>query len=172
MASLAAWEADGRPDFDGWRRSAVNAAVEAVSKAVNVPVSAAVWGVYTNHWAWPEVSEGRNDYFQDAEAFTRLGLVDALIPMVYWKMNPGGRLDFEAVVADHVKRANGRHVYAGVRADPAWGPDEVESAIRAARKQGAQGVVLFDYTEAKPMFARLKSGVFARPAAPPKMDWR
>lgn len=172
MASLAAWEADGRPDFDGWRRSAVNAAVRAVSEVVNVPVSAAVWGVYTNHWDWPGVSEGRNEYFQDAEAFTRLGLVDALIPMVYWKVNPGGRLDFGAVVADHVKRANGRHVYAGVRADPKWGPAEVESAILSARKQGAQGVVLFEYSEAKPMFERLKNGVFARPAVPPKMDWR
>ena len=172
LASLAAWEADGRSDFDAWRRSAVNAAVEAVYKAVSVPVSAAVWGVYTNHWAWPEVSEGRNEYFQDAEAFTRLGLVDALIPMVYWKMNPGERLDFETVVADHVKRANGRHVYAGVRTDPKWGPAEVESAIRAARKHGAHGVVLFEYSEAKPMFERLKNGVFARPATPPKMDWR
>lgn len=172
LASLAAWEADGRPDFNDWRRSAVTAAVAAVNRAVDVPVTAAVWGVHANRWGWPEVSEGFSDYYQDANAFTAEGHADALIPMVYWKVNPGGRLDFEELVADHVSRANGRHVYAGVRADPSWAPEEVEAAIRAARTQGAHGVVLFEYSEGRPLFDRLKRGVFAEPAVPPDMGWR
>ncbi len=172
LESLSAWEAAGRPDFADWRRSAVTAAVGAVDKAVDVPVTAAVWGVYTNIWKWDEVGEGFSDYYQDANAFTSEGHADALVPMVYWKVNPGGRLDFEAILADHMKRANGRHVYAGVRAEPSWAPEEVEAAIRATRRVGAHGVILFEYSEGRPLFERLRTGVFSEPAKPPQMGWR
>jgi len=172
LGSLAAWEEDGQPDFGDWRRTQVNKAVAEVQAAVSVPVSAAVWGVYTNRWGWAGVSEGRNAYFQDADAFTREGHVDALLPMVYWKVNPGERLDFTALVEDHVSRANGRHVYAGIRTDPAWGAEAVIACIESARKAGAQGVVLFEYSEGKAYFDALKATVFKLPAHPPKMDWR
>lgn len=172
LGSLAAWEADGQPDFDDWRRTQVNRAVAAVQSAVEIPVSAAVWGVYTNRWGWPGVSEGRNAYFQDADAFTREGHVDALLPMVYWKVNPGGRLDFTELIEDHVSRANGRHVYAGIRTEPGWGAPAVIACIESARKAGAHGVVLFEYSEGKAYFDDLKASVFKHPASPPKMDWR
>lgn len=172
MESMAAWEAAGRPDFSDWRRSAVNDAVRAVRDAVDVPVTAAVWGVYTNPWGWREVSEGRNAYFQDSAAFTEQGLVDALLPMTYWKLNPGGRLDFEALVRDHVARANGRHIYAGIRADPSWGAKSVVDSVRAARKAGAHGIVIFDYSEGRGAFEDLKSTVFKASATPPEFDWR
>ncbi len=172
LGSLAAWEEDGRPDFGDWRRQQVNKAVAGVQAAVDVPVSAAVWGVYTNRWGWPGISEGRNAYFQDADAFTREGHVDALLPMIYWPVNPGGRLDFGALVEDHVARANGRHVYAGVRTDPEWDAQAIIDCIESARKAGAHGVVLFEYSEGKPYFDALKSSVFSKPARPPKMDWR
>ena len=172
LASLAAWEEDGRPDFGDWRRSQVNQAVSAVRAAVDVPVSAAVWGVYSNLWGWTGISEGRNAYFQDADAFTREGHVDALLPMVYWPVNPGGRLDFTVLIEDHVTRANGRHVYAGIRTDPDWGAKAVIECIESARKAGAHGVVLFEYSEGKAYFDALKDSVFSQPALPPKMDWR
>jgi uncharacterized lipoprotein YddW (UPF0748 family) len=172
MASLADWESEGKPDFDDWRRAAVVRAVAAVREAVDLPVSTAVWGVYTNTWNWPEVSEGVQAYFQDAAAFTREGVVDALVPMIYWRPNPEGRLDFGALVRDHVSRANGRHVYAGIRADPAWGAEALVDMVKAARLGGANGVVFFEYSEAKPSFGVLKATVFEVPADPPAMSWR
>ena len=172
LESLAAWEASGRPDFSDWRRQAVTSAVAAVDKAVDVPVTAAVWGVYRNPWNWTEVSKGFSDYFQDANAFTAEGHADAIVPMVYWRVKPGERLDFEALVKDHMTRANGRHVYAGVRAEPTWSAEEVVEAIRAARRQGAHGVILFEYSEGRRLFSELRNGVFSTPAKPPKMDWR
>jgi len=172
LGSMAAWEQDGQPDFSDWRRAQVNKAVAGVMAAVDVPVSAAVWGVYTNPWGWAGVSEGRNAYFQDSDAFTRDGHVDALLPMIYWRVNPGGRLDFTALVEDHVSRANGRHVYAGIRTDPAWGAEAVIACIESARKAGAHGVVLFEYSEGKAYFNALKASVFKQPARPLKMDWR
>ena len=172
LASLAAWEADGRPDFSAWRRQAVTRAVAEVRGAVSVPVTAAVWGLYKNPWGWTEVSEGFADYHQDANAFTAQGHVDGLIPMTYWTVAPGQRLDVEAIINDHMTRSNGRHVYAGVRADPAWSAEQVEAVIRAARRQGAHGVVLFEYREGRRLFEHLRQGVFAQPAKPPKMKWR
>ena len=172
LASMAAWEADGRPDFAAWRRQAVTRAVAEVRRAVSVPVTAAVWGLYKNPWGWTEVSEGYTDYHQDANAFTAQGHVDALVPMTYWTVASGQRLDVEAVIGDHMTRANGRHVYAGVRADPAWSAEQVEAVIRAARRQGAHGVVVFEYSEGRRLFERLRKGVFAEPAKPPTMEWR
>ena len=172
LGSLAAWEAAKRPDFDQWRRESVNAAVAAVHDAVDVPVTAAVWGVYTNRWAWPEVSAGREDYFQDSAAFVKAGSVDALVPMIYWRPNPGGRLDFGTLVADHVSRASGRHIYVGIRADPSWAPTALVDMVKIARRAGANGVVFFEYTEARAAFGLLKETVFAVAADPPEMIWR
>lgn len=172
VASLADWEAQGRTDFSTWRRHAVTSSVASVARAVSVPVSAAVWGVYKNRWGWADVSEGFNDYFQDAAQFTGEGHADALIPMIYWTVRPGERLDFELLVKDHMSRANGRHVYAGVRAHPSWSVAEIEETIRAARRQGAHGIVVFEYSEARHLFDRLREGVFAHPARPPAMEWR
>ena len=172
MASMASWERAGRPPFDDWRRRQVTSAVAAVQKAVTVPVSAAVWGVYENRWGWAEVSEGRNGYFQDADEFTKTGAADALLPMIYWPMNPGGRLDFGALVRDHVTRANGRHVYAGVLADSSLGLDALIATIREARNAGANGIVVFEYTNSKAWFTSLKEQVFQKPAVTPEMGWR
>lgn len=172
LVSMAEWEKDGRPPFDDWRREQVTRAVSMVQSAVSVPVTAAVWGVYTNRWGWSEVSEGRNGYFQDADAFTRTGAVDALIPMIYWPVNPGGRLDFMLLAQDHVSRANGRHVYAGVRAETGGGVEALIETIRAARAAGANGIVVFEYTEARAWFGALREQVFQDPAVPPVMGWR
>ena len=172
LASLAAWEAEGRPPFADWRRDQVTAAVQGVQTVVDVPVSAAVWGVYTNRWGWADVSEGRNDYYQDADAFTKTGAADALVPMIYWPVNPGGRLDFGVLVRDHLSRANGKHVYAGVLADPKVGVESLIQAILSARKAGAHGVVVFEYTQSKAWFKTLKERVFQQPAVTPDMAGR
>jgi uncharacterized lipoprotein YddW (UPF0748 family) len=174
LESLAAWEKAGNPDWDDWRRDQVSAAVKGVSQGVQVPVTVAVWGVYTNRWGWKEVAEGRNEYFQDGAGFLKTRIADAIIPMVYWQVaeKPGSRLDFRSLAADHVSRAAGRHVYIGVRAKPEWGLRAVLDCIEVARAEGAHGVVLFDYSEARPYFDALRSGPFSIPAPPPEMTWR
>lgn len=172
MASLAAWESDGQPNFDDWRRLQVQKATAGVSASVSSPVTAAVWGIYLNKWGWKDVSQGHQDYFQDSGALLKSAALDAVIPMIYWPVNPGGRLDFEELTRDHVSRAHGRHVYAGVRSQPEWGAGQVISAIKAARRAGAHGVVVFEYSECKPWFAEIKKEVFQTAAATPAMTWR
>ncbi len=174
VESLYHWEAAGEPDWASWQRSQVTATVQGVSDAVDLPVTAAVWGIYENSFGWSGVSQGNIDYFQDSRAFLSSGALDANIPMIYWPVTTeeGAHLDFRVLIRDHVAHASGRHVYAGISAESDIGATGVIRCIEAAREEGAHGVVLFDYTQALPYFDTLKSSVFSEPEHPPAMGWR
>jgi uncharacterized lipoprotein YddW (UPF0748 family) len=156
-----------------WQREQVLSTVAGVSDAVEVPVTAAVWGVYENRWGWSGVSQGNLDYYQDSRAFLSEGLLDATIPMIYWPVAeaPGDRLDFRTLVADHVSGAAGRHVYAGFGGESVT-TDQALDCVRAAREEGAWGVVLFDYSLFAADLHRFRDEVFQDDAAPPRMSWR
>jgi uncharacterized lipoprotein YddW (UPF0748 family) len=138
--------------WEDWQRAQVVEAVRGVHDVSDVPVTAAVWGVYTNDWGWSSVSQGYSDYYQDSRAFVAEGVLDANAPMVYWPVTdtPGERLDFATLVADHVAHSSGRYVFAGISAelapgDPAGSQAEALRCVEAARANGARGVVVFDY---------------------------
>jgi uncharacterized lipoprotein YddW (UPF0748 family) len=174
MASLYHWESAGEPDWAEWQRAQVTATVQGVSDAVDVPVTAAVWGIYENSFGWSGVSQGNLDYSQDSRAFLSTGALDANIPMIYWPVADveGDYLDFRVLVRDHVAHASGRHVYAGISGATEIGASGVIRCIEVAREEGADGVVVFDYTQARPYFDTLKATVFAEPAHTPAMGWR
>ncbi len=174
MTSLMHWESAGEPDWSAWQREQVTATVQGVSDAVDLPVTAAVWGIYENSFGWPGVSQGNHDYFQDSRAFLSTGALDANIPMIYWPVADveGEYLDFRVLVRDHVAHASGRHVYAGISAKEEIGQEGVIRCIEVAREEGAHGIVVFDYTQAQPFFDALKSSVFSEPEDPPAMSWR
>jgi hypothetical protein len=71
-----------------------------------------------------------------------------------------------------VTHASGRHVYAGISAKPEIGLEGVVRCIEAARAEGAHGVVVFDYSQAREWMPALRSSVFAEDALPPTMSWR
>ena len=128
-------------------RAAVKQTVRGVQEAIDVPVTAAVWGIYENRYGWSGVSQGNVDYYQDSWGMASDGLTDALIPMIYWSVKPteGEKLDFRVLVRDHVANKGAGALYAGIGAD-SLDKDEVFACIRVAREEGADGVVLFDYT--------------------------
>lgn len=142
-------------------RKAVKDTVAGVQSAVDVPVTAAVWGIYENSYGWSGVSQGNVDYYQDSWAMAAEGLTDALIPMIYWSVKPteGERLDFRVLVRDHVAHKGEGALYAGIGAD-SLSKDEVLECVRVARSEGADGVVLFDYTNVQAYLGELKA-VFA-----------
>ena len=82
----------------------------------------------------------------------------------------GERLDFSTLVADHVANRADRHVYAGISAELSYA--ELVECIESARREGAQGVVVFDYSLLRPHLAALRQGVFRQDAQPPRMSWR
>lgn len=133
------------PGDSDTKRAAVVQTVQAVQDAVDVPVSAAVWGLHTNTWGWDRVSQGHVDFLQDSHALMERGVLDASLPMIYWPVNPGGRLDFDTLTRDHLAHAGGGAVYPGISAE-ALSTDQVEACITAARAAGAPGFVIFDWT--------------------------
>ncbi len=160
--------------WDDWQSQQVVETVRGVYQAVDVPVTAAVWGIYENSWGWSSVSQGNIDYYQDSRAFLSEGVLDASIPMIYWAVTdtPGDRLDFATLVLDHVSHSADRHVYAGISAELTY--DEVLACVAASRAAGADGVVLFDYRTAadEGWLQAFGDAVFAEPASPPPMSWR
>ena len=160
--------------WEDWQRQQVVETARGVYQAVDIPVTAAVWGIYENTWGWSSVSQGNIDYYQDSRAFLADGVLDANIPMIYWAVTdtPGDRLDFATLVLDHVSHASGRHVYAGISAELTY--DEVLACVAASRAAGADGVVLFDYSTAAGdgWLQDFGDAVFSEPASPPPMPWR
>jgi uncharacterized lipoprotein YddW (UPF0748 family) len=170
--SEARWAAEGG-DWGDWQRAQVVATAAGVYDAVDVPVTAAVWGVHTNVFGWSGVSQGAVDYYQDSFAFLEAGALDANIPMIYWPVAEveGSRLDFRVLVRDHVSHAAGRHVYAGMGGESV-DFEQLVACIEVAREEGADGVVVFDYSLFASDLIRLREGVFAEDAVPPPMPWR
>ena len=133
----------------------VTATVAAVRGAVDVPLSAAVWGIHENHWGWDKVADGLPNYHQDSHAWLADGLLDASMPMVYWQVSdpPGERLDFRTLVGDHLANAGQGVVYPGLEAK--YGLEAAVACVETARELGARGWVLFDYSQAKDWLAEL-----------------
>ncbi len=131
----------------------VTATVAAVRAAVDVPLSAAVWGVHENHWGWDKVADGLPTYHQDSHAWLADGLLDVAMPMIYWQVSdpPGERLDFTTLAADHLAQSGAGAVYPGLEAR--YGLEPALACVEAARAQGAKGWVLFDYSQAKEWLA-------------------
>lgn len=143
-----------------WQREQVDEAVQGVSDAVDIPVTAAVWGIYEDEWGWNS-SQGNIDYYQDSRAFVDRGLLDAIVPMIYWPVaeHEGDYTDFRVLIRDHVTHKGTGRVFAGIAAD--LGYDEVIECIEVAREEGADGVVLFDYSTGLSWLPRLARGAFA-----------
>ncbi len=149
-----------------WQREQVTQLVRdihAVTRRHRALLSAAVW--HNNDLDVPG-SRGARDYYQDSHAWTREGLVDAIVPMNYLRLD---RPDSFAVrVDDHLAHAFGRRVWMGVHAlgrirdrDPSG--DAMAANIAYARQAGVDGVVVFssDLLDAAGLWGRLRRGPFA-----------
>ena len=159
-ASLAAFAATGSSDWDGWRREQVLATVRAARAATDLPLTAAVWGIYEDRWGWG-VSQGNIDYLQDSRAMLQDGLLDAIIPMIYWPVTAteADRLDFRTLLRDHLQaRSNGGRVFAGFGNTVTT--DEAIECVRVAREEGADGVVLFDWSVYRSDLSRFGTELF------------
>jgi uncharacterized lipoprotein YddW (UPF0748 family) len=146
-ASLAAARVDGElpEDFDEWRRQQIRETVGAMDAVVDVPLTGAVWGIHTDRWGWG-ASGGNDTYFQDSHGMLQAGTLAAAAPMIYWPVaaEPGTRLDFATLAADHVAHSGRGRVWPGIDASKLeWA--QVVACIEAARESGAHGVVLFEY---------------------------
>jgi uncharacterized lipoprotein YddW (UPF0748 family) len=137
--------------FDEMRRRFVTWAVEETRdslKAVDpdLKLSAAVWGVYRDVLGWGGVTTGYESVLQDDRAWDREGLVDALVPMVYWPIadSYGDRLDF-AYLADEQSQSIEAPTFIGIYV-PELDGRGLAREVERARMAGAEGVSIFSYS--------------------------
>jgi uncharacterized lipoprotein YddW (UPF0748 family) len=161
--------------LDEFRRRAVTAAVRETRDSLRAArpdavLSAAVWGIHRAPPGWTGVSTGYEDRLQDARAWAAQGLIDALVPMVYWPMRPtyGERLDYAYLVDEHVREISGSRVYIGITLETVAEAAALQRHIERAREAGADGVVLLSarLLAEGDLWGPLARGAFRVPARP------
>ena len=169
---------DPTKSFEDWQRDQVTELVRRVYEVVKtrpgVRLTAAVWH---NNDLDVTGTRGFRDYYQDSHRWTREGLVDAIVPMTYFRLDSDP--DFGTLVDDHLAGGrNGRHVYVGVHAYGRGRGAEIDRTgaqmlanIEYARAKGADGIVVFayPYLEESGLFDLLATGPFRQPARVPPM---
>jgi uncharacterized lipoprotein YddW (UPF0748 family) len=143
-------------------------------------LSAAVWGIY-DRLPGCTTSQGFADYFQDSLHWLDAGTMDALVPMIYWSIEPGACTDWTALLDSFVTRRAGRHIWAGMNAldDNAWDFSKVRARVERSRDV-AQGVVVYASAYLDANVARWSEfpgtaaapDVFFEPATVPAMSWK
>ena len=129
------------PGWEDWQRAQVTDLVQRIHQALppGVMLSAAVWPVYVDRWGWG-VAGGREDYYQDSQAWTEAGIVEALYPMLYY----WGTDRFETLVGDFQAHAAGQSILPGIGAGYADFGDIV-TRIQIARAHKTTGYAIFSY---------------------------
>lgn len=189
-ASLAAYDqaraAQPGLGYDEFRRRLINATVAEVHDSINAVrrtarLSAAVWGVYRNTAGWSNIASGYDARLQDSWGWTQAGIIDAIVPMIYWNIKePGARLDFGWLADDFARGVTNRHVYIGmgvyapgVDATFCVGCDVVAQIYRA-RRAGGQGVSVYSaqLVRGANLWDAIAAGPFRTKVPVPAMPWK
>lgn len=134
-----------------FRRNNITGLVGLINKKIKsikryIKLGAAPLGIYknikgTNGW------EGYNEVYQDAREWLRLGVIDYIVPQIYWGFNDNPR--FGLVAKDWVENSFGRSVVLGIGAyKPSVKPD-MDQMIQYGRVINADGVAFFRYESIK-----------------------
>jgi uncharacterized lipoprotein YddW (UPF0748 family) len=176
--------------FAEFMRAQVDAMVSELYDAVlatrpSARLTAAVWGIHTP-LPGCSTSKGFADYHQDSIGWLQKGIVDAIVPMMYWSIEPGACTDWSALldgfVAGRGDRPDKRQVWAGMHALDAnvWDFDKVRARIERSREVDAHGVAVYASSVLDGDPARWSAfvgtaeepGPFAEPAPTPSMSWK
>lgn len=184
-ATVAAYDAAKTVDpaltWAEFMRAQVSAMVTELHNVVvatrpTAKLSASVWGIYQ---PLPNcsTSQGFGQFYQDSRGWLNAGTMDALVPMMYWPIEPGACTDWQMLLDGFMAARAGRHIWAGMHAldGGMWQLDKVEARIDRARNVGAAGTVIFasSYLDAaQDRWDALGTGPFAESAIPPEMSWK
>jgi len=173
--------------YDEWRRRLVTMLVREVHDSItavkpSARLSAAVWGVYKPRPGWTGVAGGYDTRFQDSWKWVEDGIIDAIVPMIYWPITRyyGGHLDFGWLADDFADNVTNRHLYIGmgvyapnVDANFCKGCDVVRQIYRA-RAAGGNGVSVYSgqLMRGANAWDRLLQGPFKTRVPVPDMPWK
>lgn len=157
------------PDKADWRRENINSIVRSVyreSKKANpkVKIGATPVGIYKNTKIVKGL-QGYHDVYQDAQGWLKEGIVDYIVPQIYWDFENNPK--FDVVAKDWLNNSSGRNVILGIASYRDDIKKETEKMISLSRKEGAAGIAFFRYTNIK----NEKFYSFEEIAFPSGMEW-
>ncbi len=161
-----------------WRRGNITALASALYKCVKelkpwVRVSCAPLGKYNNLTRYKSFGwDAYNAVFQDAQAWLRDGIMDMILPMIYFDKN-----HFYPFVLDWQENSNGRHVIPGIgiyRLMPqygGWSQLEIERQLNTSRSAGTAGTAMFRAEQLLGLGHTAYAKVYSSPSLVPPMSW-
>jgi uncharacterized lipoprotein YddW (UPF0748 family) len=157
---------------DDWRRENITSFLrEFYKRATSVKpllkIGAAPIGIYKN---LPEASGWQSFSLlsQDTKQWLREGIVDYIIPQLYWELYSNPR--FSVLLRDWLESSAGRHIYAGIGAFRPGIPQQIPAMIDSVRTIGALGECYFTYNDVKDV--TVFRNRYTRPALIPPMRWK
>jgi len=145
-------------ETDDWRRQNISETVKQIRDAIKairpgIEFSAAPLGI----WKSIKGAAGLESYrqvYQDSFGWVRDGLVDAIMPQIYW---PAGNIpdgtgassspDFNALTENWVNNCNPVPVIPGIALYKKPVFDQTEDLVRFALKAGAKGVAFYSWSQ-------------------------
>jgi uncharacterized lipoprotein YddW (UPF0748 family) len=183
-ASKSRFNGEGNPDgltWDDWQRDQItrflnNTYGEVASLKPQVKISAAVWGIYNKNRypGYSRFSSGFHQYYQDTFTWMKKGVIDAILPMIYWDIYDP-KPNYGELAKDFIQNSDGRHVYGANWSNQSkMGSEELFAQVRLIRELGGQGNVCFSVggLERRKLFSAYKEHIYPQPASIPVMPWK
>jgi hypothetical protein len=156
-------------NIDDWRRSNLLSIINNLSKRIKaakpfVKIGVTPFGIYKNING-AVGTEGYSKVYQDSRTWIKNGLVDYLVPQIYWDFNTNPK--FDVLAKDWTKNSYGKNIILGIAAYKDEVKPQMDEMIGYARMIGAAGVSFFRYEHIKDY--KLRS--FVNKAFPSLMPW-
>ena len=161
-----------------WRRSNITRIVKNVYACVKelkpwVRVSCATLGKYDHLTRYSSLGwDAYNVGFQEAQQWMRDGIVDMLLPMLYFNGN-----NFYPFVLDWQENSHGRHIIPGIGAYRllpeygGWNSHELIRQLCTSRSAGTSGTAMFRAEHLMSCAYDIYTTIYRTPALVPPMHW-
>jgi len=182
--SLARFKGDGNPlnlSWEDWQCDQITRFLNDVYGEVSsvkpeVKISVAGWGIYNKNRypGYERFSSGIHQYYQDTFAWLEKGVIDALIPMIYWDIKDP-KPNYDDLAGDFLENAAGRHVYcANWTNQKNMAPEEFQAQIRLSRQLGGVGNVAFSAggLERRNLAPYYSKQIYTKTVPTPDMPWK
>ena len=120
--------------------------VEALLIKPYLHISAATWGLYRTDdlKGYEDFNSGYHHYYQDAINWLDRGIMDFIVPMIYWDIDDP-KPNFNELWADFKTRTpNFQHIFPGMRVRANWIYNgEIARQVNSVRRNSGMGHVMF-----------------------------
>ncbi|MFA7289492.1 MAG: family 10 glycosylhydrolase [Melioribacteraceae bacterium] len=138
-------------DKDDWRRENINELLRLINEKTKsvkayIKIGVAPIGIYKNQKNASGL-QGYSEVYQDSREWLKRGLVDYLVPQIYWGLNETPR--FDILAKDWTSNSEGRSIVIGIAAYKNKVYSTLEDLINYSRSVNADGFCFFRYEHIK-----------------------